>query len=343
MRMLFVESDQTRDNSGYLQLLSLNDTNVLKGFALLLLLWHHLFYVNDGLYDDIHLFNNYSLVQEIGKLSKLCVTLFVMLSGYGLAVVVEQTGGVHNLKGFYFRRFKKLFLNYWLIWGIFVPISIFFFNYTFCDAYKYDVTQQLLLDFLGLHDIFYHYPLMSYNPTWWFYSCIILLYLVFPFLFRWIKKDPLSVVLASIVISFIPISHFAVIQFNILAFVIGIIMVLYKSPPFSYMIYAFLLSLLAILRIINAYPLMFDCFLSTALVQLYRCISIYAPIKQALAFIGRHSMNIFLFHTFIFGIWFQDFIYASRNPIIIFLTLLLLCIPISMLLERIKKYTILRL
>lgn len=62
-----------------------------------------------------------------------------------------------------------------------------------------------------------------------------------------------------------------------------------------------------------------------------------------MSFLGKHSMNIFLFHTFIFVFWFQDFIYCSRNPIVIFFTLLFICIPISMLLEWIKKYTIYRL
>ena len=207
------------------RLLSKNDTNVLKGLATLLLLFHHLFYINNGLYDDIHLFRERFLVQEIGMLSKVCVTLFVMLSGYGLAIGAEKNGGILDLKGFYLRRFKKIFLNYWLIWAIFVPISIFVFEYTFKDAYKYDIPLQLVLDFFGLHQIFFQYPMMCYNPTWWFYSCIILLYLLFPFLYRWIKKDPLSVLLISIVISFLPIPQLLVIQFNLLAFVIGIIMV----------------------------------------------------------------------------------------------------------------------
>lgn len=106
------------------RLLSKNDTNVLKGLATLLLLFHHLFYIKNGLYDDIHLFRGRFLFQEIGMLTKVCVTLFVMLSGYGLAIGAEKNGGILDLKGFYLRRFKKIFLNYWLIWAIFVPISI---------------------------------------------------------------------------------------------------------------------------------------------------------------------------------------------------------------------------
>lgn len=48
-------------------------------------------------------------------------------------------------------------------------------------------------------------------------------------------------------------------------------------------------------------------------------------------------MNIFLFHTFIFYMWFQDIIYITRNPLVIFLELLISCLLISVVLESIKK------
>lgn len=67
--------------------------------------------------------------------------------------------------------------------------------------------------------------------------------------------------------------------------------------------------------------------------------SIYIPeaIAKALEFLGKHSMNIFLFHTFIFYMWFRNFIYASRNPLIIFLELFIACLLISIVLECVKK------
>ena len=151
----------------------------------------------------------------------------------------------------------------------------------------------------------------------------------------------MSVVLISIVISFLPIPQLQVIQFNIFAFVIGMMMVSYKIPPPRPWYGALcVLILLAVERFFNSYPFMMDCFISAAIIQLYRSVSIHKYVSKALSFIGKHSMNIFLFHTFIFYFWFQQFIYASRNPIIIFLTLLAICLPISIALEWIKKYTI---
>ena len=89
-------------------------------------------------------------------------------------------------------------------------------------------------------------------------------------------------------------------------------------------------------------PLFVDSLICVVMVQLYRVISISNPLKHALAFLGKHSMNIFLFHTFIYYFWFREYIYFTRMPIIIYLILLIVCIVISVMLEWVKKYTIYR-
>jgi hypothetical protein len=56
------------------KLFGINSTNACKGVALILLLWHHLFYQNP----EYGLF-----VFKFATLSKVCVAIFVILSGYG--------------------------------------------------------------------------------------------------------------------------------------------------------------------------------------------------------------------------------------------------------------------
>lgn len=53
--------------------------------------------------------------------------------------------------------------------------------------------------------------------------------------------------------------------------------------------------------------------------------------------LGKHSMNIFLFHTFIFLYWFREYIYISRNPLLIILSLLISCYLISVIIEIAKN------
>ncbi len=326
--------------------LSTRDANALKGLALLLLLWHHLFFAPNRLFDDLHIIKNVYLAQELGAFCKLCVVMFVFLSGYGLMAQAEIKKGISNLRDWYIRRFKKLILNYWTIWIVFVPISALCFGITFQDAYQSDIGLHLIADLLGIHSLLYH-DILCYNPTWWFYSCIIVLYLLFPLMYKMMKKDALSLILLTLIMSFLPIPFIDVIKFNIVAFSLGMWMAKMKNTPPIHgngsWIVAVLLLLYAVERNINSYPLMIDCIIALLIVRLYQAVKCPDIFKNVMAFLGKHSMNIFLFHTFIFYFWFQDFVYSSRNPIIIFLTLLTICLPISIALEWIKKYTIYKL
>lgn len=56
-----------------------------------------------------------------------------------------------------------------------------------------------------------------------------------------------------------------------------------------------------------------------------------------MSFVGRHSFNIFLFHTFIYAYYFGELIYWSSNPLLIYLTLLLVCLTVSVGIEQLKR------
>lgn len=316
--------------------LSLKDTNVLKGIGLLLLLCHHLFYVQKGLYDDIHLAGDHYLVQEIGIWCKLCVAIFVFLSGYGLTIGTTKTQGIKDVKRFYWHRFTKLLMNYWFIWLIFVPISVFIFGRTFSDAYESHLIPKFFLDFIGIINCFGWY---GYNATWWFYSCIIVLYIAFPFLYKLMEKNLWLLIALAVAIFFLPIHQTAGIRIYFPTFIMGMVYCRYNrslniTPP----IWLFLLfAVLAVERIIAKDTILFDALLATILIISYKSISLPNIISKPLEFCGKHSMNIFLFHTFIYYYWFQDFIYSSRNPIIIYVLLLAICLVISFVLEYIKK------
>lgn len=59
-------------------------------------------------------------------------------------------------------------------------------------------------------------------------------------------------------------------------------------------------------------------------------------INAALEFIGIHSGNIFMLHTFIYSYYFSRIIYAPYYPILILLSLLLISLAISFGLEKLK-------
>lgn len=165
------------------------------------MLFHHLFYnpTPSDLFRDYHIqvgFHDFSIFNQTGIYAKLCVASFVFASGYGLETTFLNKQ--MNALSFYKLRFSKLYINYWFIWLLFVPTSIFVFGRTIPDAYGNHVIIKMVLDFFGLLNLTGG---LSYNPTWWFYSCIIVLYLLFPILHKVICSKWLFVLATAFVIT----------------------------------------------------------------------------------------------------------------------------------------------
>lgn len=206
--------------------LTLRDTNILKGVGLLLLLAHHLFYEQTGLYDDVHLVKDHYVVQDIGVWCKLCVSIFVFLSGYGLTVGAMKKNGINDIKQFYWHRLTKLLVNYWFIWLLFVPVSVFVFGRTFTDAYHTHIIPKFILDFFGILNCF---GFLGYNATWWFYSCIIVLYLLFPWLYKLMEWNLWALLALVFAAFYIPGPFFHGSNIYIASFTAGMLMCRYKN------------------------------------------------------------------------------------------------------------------
>ena len=322
--------------------LSLEEVNVLKGIALLFLLWHHLFFQQNGLYDDIILFNDFHLVNETGVLCKMCVAFFVYLSGYGLTRQAEKREGLGSLGKWYHHRYLKLLANYWFIWILFVPIGVFVFDRTFADAYHSQIALKLLADVLGISNAFgFH----GYNPTWWFITCIICLYAVYPLLYKLAKRNLFYILAIGLIISLLPIKSGASnMHPYMLPFTAGIAMALrpVQLSGGGKIIVLLSIPVLIAARLFLDFKFITDTLLSISFTCTILSISLSEIINKSLAFVGKHSMNIFLFHTFIFSHWFKSLIYFQKNPILIFLVFLAICLLISMMLEWVKSKTLYR-
>ena len=324
--------------------LTLKDTNILKGVAIILLILHHCWYTGKG-YDDIILYGH-PLFQNIGKFSKLCVALFVFLSGYGLTAKALKDGGMGNIRKFYRHRYMKLMLNYWVIYLIFVPIGILFFNRTFPAVYGENWPFKAVVDFLGLYKAIigdFH----GYNATWWFFGVIIILYLIYPLLWRyrrfWFLMIPFGIMCPTVT-SFIPVIGPSHVGNYFLAFVCGMAFAYNKHDVpgggVNMMEKLFLLLVFVTACFFRFYAwnaLLWDAGIITIGVVLYSYTNIPQRISLTLEFLGKHSYNIFLFHTFIYYYYLHDYIYWSRNPLLISLTLLVVCLPISMSIEKLKR------
>ena len=204
--------------------LSLQDSIRLKGIALLLLLWHHLFYTGNSAYTECYV-AGVAVIQTTGLMAKVCVALFVFLSGYGLTIQAQK----FKLRYFDFmkKRLKKLMINYWVIWVLFVPIGFAFFGISFQEVYGDHAWLKLIINILGLQELF---GFAGINPTWWFYSLIIVLYALFPLLFRCMSTLKRSIILGIITAILVVLPHFTctfAIQLYLVSFVLGIFIAKY--------------------------------------------------------------------------------------------------------------------
>lgn len=343
-----------RQSSPYLLNLNRAESNALKGIALLLLLWHHLFFISNGIFDDIRLYKSIYLINTSALACKICVALFVFLSGYGLAASYEKSDKI-PLVQFYVHRFIKLFSNYWLIWLLFVPIGIFCFGLSLDEIYGDHIYSKLGLEFLGMSYICGYYGI---NPTWWFYSCIIVLYMLFPCLIYICRRNLISasiLLLCSCLLVYFPIPFLRFINNYILPFVLGILCRNILSTNILSSIInrlktnrsqcLWLILLIIFLLLFTAYNCLMSklqnigvthSILIISLILTYKIMPKTNKIQKSLEHLGHHSFYIFLFHTF-FQIYFLQLVYWTRNPLLIYCTFLAVCMITSIGIEKLKK------
>lgn len=118
-------------------------------------------------------------------------------------------------------------INYWVIWFLFVPMGFVFFGLSLQKVYGNYVMLKLIINIMGLQELF---GFASINSTWWFYSLIIVLYALFPLLFKCMSTLKHSIILGIVSAVLVVLPHFTCIfalQLYLVSFVFGIFMAKY--------------------------------------------------------------------------------------------------------------------
>jgi membrane-bound acyltransferase YfiQ involved in biofilm formation len=234
-------------------------------------------------------------------------------------------------------------------------MGIFVFGRNLHSVYgdNINILKAVIVDFMGIRG------LGSYNITWWFNQLIIYLYIIFPLLFVFTKKWCIPTLLISLLLlEFSQLSIpcmddlLVIIHDWLFPFVLGIAcavksdkitVFLNRYNKYLILILSFLmLFTLVLMRTYSIIPhfsgTRLDGFLSINIAGLSILFFRNIPyISTLFHFLGKHSMNIFMIHTFIFAYFFEEFIYSFHYPIVIFCALLISSLISSILLELIKK------
>ena len=336
---------------------SVIDTTFAKGLAIFFLLFHHLFYLKPSL--GLILSTGKSLEFYIANVMKVCVAMFLLLSGYG---VFESTKNktIHYFS-FMKKNLVKIFMNYWFIWLLFVPMGFFIIGPNFLTKMYYiNIPKNLLINFFGIQELLMTPSIIS---AWWFISLIIAFYAIFPFL-KWLISYSHISAFATLIVTFIMSIHYeslSVSFFNtsflsmwLFSFTFGIFIAKYNlfsklnddlnknviERLVKFWLYILFLSVLIYQRmygtIING--MLVDGVLAFFIISFgYEFVSKVSFVKKIGLFLGKHSFNIFLFHSFIYLRYFKNFIYSFNYPIVIFAVLMGISIVLSVIIEEIKK------
>ncbi len=153
---------------------SRQDTAIAKAVAIVLMFIHHLFLFSDRLPEGVYYLpitpHNYELI--LATFGKLCVMIFVCLSGFGTYKSLMKTD---DTASFVLKKIYGLYKKYWSVFFIFIPIGLL-----------------LGVKRISRNPVSFIYNLLgistSYNGEWWFFSPFILLCIASPFLIKIVNK-----------------------------------------------------------------------------------------------------------------------------------------------------------
>lgn len=144
-------------------LFSPEDTQELKGFAIIAIIIAHIGYI---LASDNRFLQPYSYFAGMG------VDIFLILSGFGLAASMLKNK--QTVAEFYVKRFKKLYVPMWiaLIFGF--TLCYFLLDRSYSLQYILQSAAGLFTSASAFQDV---------NSPLWYFTFILLYYLLFPFIF----------------------------------------------------------------------------------------------------------------------------------------------------------------
>lgn len=331
------------------------DTRIIKGIAVILMFIHHLFAFPDRIhYDYISLtsISGRQIEFIIGVFGKICVGIFLFLSGFGM--YKQYYKNENNIKEIIFNKLKNLYMNYLLIFIIFVPMGFLLFNRHF-----------LLSEFIG-NIVGYS---SSYNKEWWFFIVYVLLIITFPLFVKIIKNNFICEILkimfiATIVRTVMPaaVKGSVLLEFSktvfykelylmlqwLPCFLMGVVFAKLKLFPRlkelfvankldNILVHMIIIIGTIYMRYKSKNVIYFDYLLAP--VFIFSIINAIRMLRlnNVFFYIGKHSTNMWLVHSFFCYYYFQKLVFYPEVSVIITLWLIVLSIISSIFIEVIKE------
>lgn len=300
-------------------------------------------------------------VSDFATFCKICVCLFAFVSGYGLFFSFRKWRRVNpdcSCARWLWQRYVRTFSSFWLIvvlcWIVCGLIDgrpkAIYLNNSRIAAICY-----ALLDIMGVSRIMGTPFLIN---TWWYMGAALIFIVTTPLLYEMLGRfGSTGTFLLLIIVPRVFIGYPGSTKPLSFLPVFSLGMIFAKNQIFD-RIEAFIngrtgthICLGAGFVFISVVLFFFDRRLPNNLfwdlkwgvfpIAYVICIFLtfihFPVIKQILQFLGKHSANIFMVHTFIRDTYCRPFIYGQGHFLLVILTLLAISLLVSFLIEGLKK------
>ena len=344
---------------------SVTDSFAIKGIAILMMYIHHMF-LGPERWGRSYV-NFWPLTQNItvaiALFFKICVSLFVFISAYGLTVQYKRKkieGSINS--AFVFNHLYKLELRLWFVFFCLLLYSAVMGigHYTKIYGSGWQSCFKCIIDGLGLA---YLFKLRMFNGTWWYMSVAIIIIVSFPLFFKCYKQVGGTIVVVSWLL---PIALYLTLNANgFLTYLPCIFMgifvadndylnqILSKGATLNTFSNKCLVNIGLFIVIIcfsvvsvgakkvmgNYSPPIFNAIIAPMIIAYATYMLKGSILWKGLVILGKHSMNMFLIHTMIRGYWYHDFAYSFKYAWLDTLVLVILTLLVSLIIENAKRLT----
>lgn len=346
-------------------------TMQMKGIAIIILLFHHCFLNAQrwatvpyeklattkgwGYYPISFAPFSSHTIQYLASFSKICVAMFVFMTGYGMWVSYESQKKKTTMSNYIKKRMVTLMTGFLIIFVVTEILAIP--TGRFIEVYGHDFRSvvYMIIDALGLAKLL-GTPLFCL--TWWYMSLAIVLIMIFPFVHSIMEKYQWVVVVASIIVPRACGFGQSTDLFRyLLAYTLGMyfaqhdllarIKEKFMEQNVAGKLLSLIVSLIGLAVIIKCrqnawigwkYLDFWDGFAAMYVIVIsYIYILNGKWIVKGLGFLGKHSMNIFLIHSFYRDVFFHEFTYSFCYAWLDYIVLMAISLVTSIVLEWFKK------
>jgi len=346
-------------------------TMQMKGIAIIILLFHHCFLNAQrwatvpyeklattkgwGYYPISFAPFSSHTIQYLASFSKICVAMFVFMTGYGMWVSYESQKKKTTMSNYIKKRMVTLMTGFLIIFVVTEILAIP--TGRFIEVYGHDFRSvvYMIIDALGLAKLL-GTPLFCL--TWWYMSLAIVLIMIFPFVHSIMEKYQWVVVVASIIVPRACGFGQSTDLFRyLLAYTLGMyfaqhdllarIKEKFMEQNVEGKLLSLIVSLIGLAVIIKCrqnawigwkYLDFWDGFAAMYMIVIsYIYILNGKWIVKGLGFLGKHSMNIFLIHSFYRDVFFHEFTYSFYYAWLDYIVLMAISLVTSIVLEWFKK------